>query len=251
MRTSAARKHRSQRASFWACRHGARPDATVVLVAAAVLPHPPMLVPSLASGASPELDELRARCRDALTTVAAAGADATYLVGLDAGPRSRSFAPWGHDEPVNVPEPLPLALLVGAWLTAGTSRSFVGLSDDLEPAQCAELGAELADSAARVALVVMGDGSARLSERGPGYLDQRAPGYDEAVAQALRGADTTALLDLDPGLARELLVAGRAPWQLLAGAAATAGPPVVDNAWHEAAYGVGYHVVTWSWQENA
>ena len=210
-----------------------------------------MLVPALASGASPELDELRARCREALTTVAGAGADVTYLVGLDAGPRARTFAPWGVDEPVDVPEPVPLALLVGGWLTAGTSRSFVGVADDLEPGDCSELGAELAGSAERVALVVMGDSSARLSEKGPGYLDERAAGYDEAVSQALRTADTSTLLALDPVLARELLVAGRAPWQVLAGAAATAGPPQVENAWHGAAYGVGYHVVTWRWQENA
>jgi len=203
-----------------------------------------MLVPSLASGASPELDELRARCRNALMNVAKAGADITYLVGLDAGPRSRSFAPWGIDEPVDVPEPMPLALLVGAWLTAGTTRSFVGVADDLEPQECADLGAELADSAARVALVVMGDGSARHSEKAPGYLDERAGDYDQVVAQALRDADTAALLALDPTLARQLLVGGRAPWQVLAGAAA-------DRDWQAAAtasspYGVAYHVAVWT-----
>src|SRR3954470_3053035 len=114
-----------------------------------------MLVPPLASGASPELEELRARCREALMTVATAGADITYLVGVDAGPRALSFAPWGLKEPVDVPEPLPLALLVGPWLPAGTSRSFVAVADDLEPDECAELGAELAASAARV----VGDGN--------------------------------------------------------------------------------------------
>src|SRR3954452_10095321 len=150
-----------------------------MLVAAAVLPHPPMLVPSLASGAAPELDDLRARCRDALMTLAATTPDVTYLVGLDTGPHARSFAPWGVDEPVDVPEPLPLSLLIGGWLTSGTQRSFVAVADDLEPADCAQLGSELAASAARVALVVMGDGTARLSEKGPGHLDERAAAYDE------------------------------------------------------------------------
>src|SRR4051795_13717283 len=163
-----------------------------------------MLVPSLASGAFPELEELRARCREALTTVATSGADIAYLVGLDAGPRAVSFAPWGVDEPVDVPEPLPLPLLVGAWLTAGTSRSFVVVADELEPQECAELGAELAGSAERVGIVAMGDASARLSEKGPGYLDDRAAGYDEAVGQALRRADTHALVGLAPQLARHL-----------------------------------------------
>lgn len=223
-----------------------------MLVAAAVLPHPPMLVPALASGAAPELDELRTRCGDALAAVASAGADVTYLVGGDAGPRATSFAPWGVDEPVDVPEPLPLALLVGAWLTTGTPRSFVAVGDDLDSAECAALGDQLARSAPRVALVVMGDGSARHSEKGPGYLDERAAGFDEDVAAALLKGDRQALLSVDPALARELLVAGRASWQVLAGAAGTrAASPRVDNAWHEAPFGVSYHVFTWTWQENA
>ena len=222
-----------------------------MLVAAAVLPHPPLLVPTLASGAAPELDELRAACRDAVTAVAAGTPDVTYVVGCDGGPRARSFAPWGVDEPVDVPEPLPLPLLVGAMLTAGTSRSFVVVADELEPAECAELGAELAASAARVGLLVMGDGTARRSEKGPGYVDDRAAAYDDAVGDALGGADSTALLELDPQLARDLLVAGRAPWQVLAGAAATAEPPLVDSLWRGAPYGVSYQVFTWRWQENA
>lgn len=204
-----------------------------------------MLVPSLASGAAPELDELRSHCRDALTAVAATTPDVTYLVGLDDGPHAQSFAPWGVDESVDVPEPLPLSLLVGAWLTAGSQRSFVAVADDLDPGDCAELGAELAASAARVALVAMGDGTARLSEKAPGYLDERAAAYDEIIASALR-QDTAALLDLDPTLARELLVAGRAPWQVLAGAAGTTErPPVVGEPWSASRYGVGYHVISW------
>jgi len=203
-----------------------------------------MLVPALASGAAPELDELRTRCRAALTTVGSAAPDVTYLVGLDAGPRARSFAPWGVDEPVDVPEPMPLALLVGAWLTAATQRSFVAVADDMEPAQCAELGAELAASAPRVAFVVLGDGSARHSEKGPGYLDERAANFDETVATALREGDTHALLSLDPAFARELLAAGRAPWQVLAGAAA--GRQWMATAGTSAPYGVAYHVAVWT-----
>ena len=215
-----------------------------MLVAAAVLPHPPMLLPALAVGAAPELDELRASCKRALVSVAAAAADVTYLVGLDAGPRASSFAPWGVDEAVDVPEPLPLSLLVGAWLTKGTARSFVAVADELEPDECAELGAELASSAPRVALVAMGDGSARLSEKGPGYLDDRAATYTDAVANALATADCAALLALDADRARGLLVAGRASWQVLAGAA-------IKRSWTPTAelsspYGVAYHVAVWT-----
>ncbi|HEV3398484.1 MAG TPA: hypothetical protein VG693_04265, partial [Actinomycetes bacterium] len=41
-------------------------------VAAAVVPHPPLLVPELAGAAAPELDPLRAACQEALATVVAA-----------------------------------------------------------------------------------------------------------------------------------------------------------------------------------
>jgi len=222
-----------------------------VLVAAAVLPHPPVLVPSLATGAATELDDLRARCHDALATVDKARPDLLYVVGVDGGPHARSFAPWGVAEAVDVPEPLPLPLLVGAWLTRGTVRSFVVVDDAMDAGECARLGAELAGSADRVAVVVMGDGSARHDEKAPGYLDERAAPYDAEVGAALGAADAQALLRLDPDLSRELLVAGRAPWQVLAGAAGDRPPATVGPSHFAAPYGVGYHVVTWQWQDNA
>ena len=49
-------------------------------VAAALLPHPPLLVPELAGGAAAELDPLRDACRLALDAVVAAGGT-TILVG--------------------------------------------------------------------------------------------------------------------------------------------------------------------------
>lgn len=215
-----------------------------MLVAAAVCPHPPLLVPALAASAAVELDELRARCRKALSAVAAVNPDVIYVVGVDGQPHARSFLPWGVDEPVDVPEPLPLSLLVGAWLTSGSVRSFVVVDDDLDPVDCAALGRELADSAARVGMVVMGDGSARHSEKAPGYLDDRAAGFDDAVAKALASAHADALLRLDPVLARELMVAGRAPWQVLAGAGA--GRSWTATSSLDVPYGVAYHVAAWT-----
>ena len=222
-----------------------------MLVAAAVCPHPPLLVRPLAAGAATELDPLREACQAAVAVVMGAHLDVLYIVGVDAAPHARSMAPWGVDEPIDVPEPMPLSLLVGAWLCAGRVRSFVAVDDDLEPADCTGLGRELAESAGRVGLVVMGDGSARHSEKAPGYLDARAAGFDHGVAEALAAADFDALARLNPAFARELLVAGRAPWQVLAGAAQGRPAPLAEGARFEAPYGVGYHVVTWTWQENA
>jgi hypothetical protein len=54
-----------------------------------------------------------------------------------------------------------------------------------------------------------------------------------------------ALTALDTGLARELRASGRAPWQVLAGAAegADLGGSLL---YEDAPYGVGYIVATWS-----
>jgi hypothetical protein len=96
-----------------------------------------------------------------------------------------------------------------------------------------------------VALLVMGDGSACRTLKAPGYLDARAAGFDAESARALGAADLAALRALDAGLARELRAGGRAPWQVLAGAAedaALGGSLLYDDA----PYGVGYLVAAWS-----
>src|SRR3979409_1830806 len=51
------------------------------------------------------------------------------------------------------------------------------------------LGKTIAARPERVALLVMGDGSARRSQRAPGYLDSRAFDFDTHIADALRDAD--------------------------------------------------------------
>jgi aromatic ring-opening dioxygenase LigB subunit len=146
---------------------------------------------------------------------------------------------------------LPRALTVGSWLldACGVTapRTLYAVAEQASPQECADLGAALARSAPRVALLAMGDGTACLSERAPGYVDPRAAGYDDAVAAALASADGEALLALDPALARELRVAGRAAWQVAAGAAGTA-PGRCEGRLlaRQAPYGVSYLVAEWS-----
>jgi aromatic ring-opening dioxygenase LigB subunit len=135
--------------------------------------------------------------------------------------------------------------LLGRQSTALPDLLCFGVSADADADRCKSLGATLADRAHRVALLVMGDASARRSLKGPGYLDDRAPSYDASVTRALAAADTDALLALDPALSADLLVAGRASWQVLAGAAegATWSARVTFD---EAPYGVTYLVATWT-----
>jgi hypothetical protein len=218
-----------------------------------------LIVPALASGAAAELDDLRAACDAALASLLAVDADLLVVVG-DApatGPFPSgawgSLASYGVDASVGAPDgppTLPLSLTIGRWLldrqeSAPAEPVLFGVSADADATRCASLGAALADRAPRVAMLVMGDASARRSLKGPGYLDERAAPYDQAVARALAAADTAALLALDPARSGELLVAGRAAWQLLAGAA-EGGSWTAAVTYDEAPYGVTYLVATWT-----
>jgi hypothetical protein len=237
-----------------------------VLVAAAVCPHPPLLLPELAAGAAGELEGLRASCQEAVSALLAADSDLVVVVG-DApavGPYPEgawgSLRPYGVDVPVPPPSrnggsdrpeaSLPLSLTIGQWLLGRQSMTaaatlFFGVSADADAARCAQIGAALGERADRVAMLVMGDASARRSLKGPGYLDERAPAYDASVHRALADADTEVLLGLEPELSSELLVAGRAAWQVLAGAAAS-GRWSAQVVFDEAPYGVTYLVATWT-----
>ncbi|MEN8652298.1 class III extradiol dioxygenase subunit B-like domain-containing protein [Streptomyces sp. 21So2-11] len=238
-----------------------------MLVAAAVCPCPPLLVPEVAAGAAPELDAARAACADALGVLAASRPDLLVVVG-PAGPDGLgthpqgavgSFSGFGVDLKVRLGQAaddgaqereLPPSLAVAAWLLARTDRSGapvrgLGVGEQLAGERCAQAGRELAAEAERVALLVMGDGNACRTLKAPGYLDGRAVDFDAAAALALGAADTTALLALDEQAAYELKVAGRAPWQVLAGAAQGAGLGGT-LLYEDAPYGVGYFVAAWS-----
>ncbi|MGC4805486.1 class III extradiol dioxygenase subunit B-like domain-containing protein [Micromonospora sp. DT233] len=235
------------------------------LVAAAVCPHPPLLVPGVAGAAAGELDDLRAACDAAVARLIAAEPELILLVG--AGPQSIAYHPaergtlrvYGVDGDVRLwkvncagGERLPLSLTIGAWLI-GRSRTELprfarAVAADAPPPECARFGTELLAEAAghRVALLVMGDGSACRGRHAPGYDDPRAQAYDDGVARALADADAEALLGLDPQLSAQLRVAGRAPWQALAGAVqATDAPWRGELTYHEAPYGVAYLVANW------
>jgi hypothetical protein len=222
------------------------------VVSAAVCPHPPLLVPEVATGAAPELEDLRAACLVAIDKLSTA--DRMVVVGTGptatkyAADAAGTFTPYGAPLQVGVGTPtLPLSLTVGAWLlnqskAVDLPRSYVSVTPDAAPASCLAVGRELADSNDRVALLIMGDGSARRSEHSPVHLHPRAELFDQTVAAALHLADTTTLAALDPALATELHAAGRAPWQVLAATTGLTG----DLLYHAAPYGVGYFVASWT-----
>ncbi|MFJ4714212.1 class III extradiol dioxygenase subunit B-like domain-containing protein [Streptomyces sp. NPDC088785] len=234
-----------------------------MLVAAAVCPCPPLLVPEVAAGAAPELDAARAACDEALARVAAAAPDLLVVVGAGArttfhevGSRG-SFQPFGVDVDVTLGTPsgtpavtLPPSLAVGAWLLtrAGWTGPVRGyeVESGRPPQANAEDGTRLASLADRVGLLVMGDGTACRTVKAPGYLDERAEGVDARIAAALRDLDTDGTLArLDAGLSRELKISGRDPWQILS-AAWDGGRGTGDLLYEDAPYGVGYTVASWT-----
>jgi hypothetical protein len=229
-----------------------------VLVAAAICPHPPLLIPEATGGAGTAgqaagpgsgapgesapadrtlhdlaLGELRAACAAAVAELAGSDPDLLAVVGGGARTaRYPSSAAGGLHElgiPVTVgsgPPQLPLSLTIGSWLLrryapalAGEQVQFCAVRRSLPAAPCLDLGAGLAALAPRVALLILGDGPARRAVGVPGAPDPAADAYDAEVAAALAAADPSRLARLDPALDDELLVAGRAAWQVLAGAA--------------------------------
>jgi hypothetical protein len=143
---------------------------------------------------------------------------------------------------------LPPGPGIGAYLLdqAGYrgERLIWSVSADEPVTGCRKLGADLAGRDSKTGLLVIGDGSARRGPRAPGHFDERAAAFDAAAERAVRAGDTRALLDLDPGLARDLMATGRAAWQVLAGALEGCTSLGVEVPYAADPFGVAYLVAT-------
>jgi hypothetical protein len=231
-----------------------------VILGAAFCPHPPALIPELAGNAAGELGDLRAACTDVIREVIDLGGPVVVLgsatTSSSHSPLSRgTLAGFGLPLQVHLGAPtcggdldLPLSLTVGAWLVrevAGPRSGARGFSvgPDFGSTRAA---VELLEIAERedVALLVMGDGSARRSPSAPGYLDERAAPFDRAVATALATADSTTLESLDADLGATLLAAGVPAWRAAA-RLMDGGRFDARLSYDAAPYGVGYFVARW------
>jgi aromatic ring-opening dioxygenase LigB subunit len=228
-----------------------------VLVAAALCPHPPVVVPEVATGAAAELDGLRAACDEAIAALLESRPDTIVVVGN--GPRTEEFAAgaggdlrrYGVDvQAGGGGAELPLALTIGAWLLdrsgTTTARRYLSIASEEAPARAAGVGAAAVGGAERVALLVMADGSARRTETSPGPYHPDAVAFDERVTRALAALDTDELLAIDEETCRTLWAGGRTGWQALAGATSGSGRLTATIRYDEAPYGIGYLVVSWS-----
>jgi hypothetical protein len=245
-----------------------------MITSAALCPWPPLLVREL-TGADPVLPELRAACAEAVAALLGDGPEVVAVVGPGTatawwpgngrlniaafGPGAtapdRATAAGTAERPVLPPAPrtagrpvLPPAPGIGAYLLdqAGYhgERLIWSVSADEPVAGCRKLGADLAGGSTRTALLAIGDGSARRGPRAPGHFDERANAFDAEVQRATRAGDLTALLDLDPVLARELMATGRPAWQVLAGALEGMASLAVEVQYAGDPFGVAYLVAT-------
>jgi hypothetical protein len=238
-----------------------------MLIAGAVCPHPPLLIPAAlgAAASSPpaELCKVAAAAALAVRGLVASRPDLVVVVGAGTadleygGDAAGGLHDFGIPLTVGAGEPvLPLPLTVGRWLLerAGADGrapgepapavAFQEVDQRGSASRCARLGAALAARAQRVAMLAMGDASARRARGEPGAPDPAAQDYDDDVAEALAAADTQWLARLDPALDDQLGVAGRAAWQVLGGAAAGCrlqGRLLCMTA----PYGVTYLVASW------
>jgi hypothetical protein len=219
-------------------------------------PQAPVLVPDLAQDAAAELDDLRIACR---TAIRRAVPDGVRPVLVGGGPTAAQYpssargtfagfgvpleVPLGSDEPG--PVVLSPSLTVGAWLV----REALGPDTGAAAISVTDADGRLPDFADPdcVALVVLGDGSARRTEKAPGYLDARAAEFDDLLCTALRDGTGAQLHRdrLDRYGANELLVSGLAAWDAVA--------PVIETVTWDAEllyygwpYGVGYFVAVWT-----
>lgn len=207
-----------------------------MLAAAAFVPSAPLLLDALGGGP----DDLRSACLQAISVLDGAGRVVVVGDADQAGWLTGSIdaTPYGAPGPP-AERPLPLAHAVGATLLGNRA--------------CRHVGVDVPDLDEPVAFLVVGDGSARRTEKAPGHLDRRAEDFDRGIEKALGTADLEALLDLDAVLAGELLVGGAGAWRAAATAARQqvrpdgTAPRGWDGRLHYAAapYGVGYFVASW------
>ena len=223
-----------------------------MIVAAVVLPAAPLLLPGVTGGPVAEVEELRAACLEALSSItgpvvvvgASGSSQRDPSVG---GPPARTRIAPGLASPDG--PALPVDLEVGRMLLHSVGLgpdqvSFQPVSADLSPVDAADLGARLARDPRPSALVVLADGTPCRRESGsPVRFDPRAGAFDRVLLDALRAGDSAALTGLDAALAQELQVAGYLPLQVLS--AAVPRPSRAEVTYADDPFGVYYVVARW------
>lgn len=226
-----------------------------MITAVALCPHPPLLFREL-SGRADVVAPLREACLNAVEFVTRTSVERVVIVGgADDSrvwdprlkPDVRRFGSTGTRETTG----LPLSLGVGTRLLEGAGWrgpvDLVSIAWDASDEQVRRSADQVSAGEEPIALLVLGDGSARRGERAPGYLDERAFAFDAATGRALATGDVQALLGMDRELADELMVGGRAAFQVMATVVhREAGSHTAKVFYQDDPFGVMYYVTTWT-----
>jgi hypothetical protein len=214
--------------------------------AAGFVPAAPLLVPQVAGGSAPLDEELREACRTVARRLTESADTIVVAASVSGGGAWADEATWGFEgfgvarTPADDRPRLPWQLGIGAWLLdeIGWTGPRRYLAIDAEQPNEAPISPDSG-------VLIVGDASARRTDKAPGHLDERAAGFDAAVATALASGDVAGLGSLDGSLAVELMCTGAPAWRWLA--AVVGGRPVIeaDLLADVAPYGVGYVVAYW------
>jgi hypothetical protein len=222
-----------------------------VLVAIAIVPSAPVLVPELAGAAAAEIADLR----EAVLTAAAALPDRWIAIGAGAaealwGPESTgTFAGFGVDLAVGLsPQAdddadLALCALITGWIRGQVRPGARAEVHCVAPAGDAlargrALRAAIDADTERIGVLVVADGCNTLTPAAPGGHDPESVAVEAALDDALASGDATALGALPD------TVVGRAAFAVLAGLAEPA-PRTAKELYRGAPFGVGYSVDLW------
>ncbi len=226
-----------------------------MLTEVAIVPSAPLLVPELAGPDAVETETVRAAALAAGTSAATA----RRWVAVGAGGPLRRFAAYGADVPVSLTpggpdSPLPLSMLVAAWLRGAVapdcSMEAVVVDPDASPDEIRSATRRVIDLVDAdhepTGLVIVADGATSLSPSAPGGGDREsAHALQSVIDAALRSADVQSLASLDAAACAAEGVGGRAALQVLAGVAA--GRELTAHLrYADSPFGVGYTVATWT-----
>lgn len=228
------------------------------MVAIAIVPSAPVLVPELAGAAAAEVDEARA----AVIAAAASLPPRWVVVGVDRADRvlhpetTGTFAGFGADLRVRLSPrtgdraeqlvELPLCALFAGWARgqarpeASAEVRVYAETHDAHAAQARgrQLRAEIDAVAEPTGVLVVADGVTTLTPTAPGGYQPRDAAIQRTLDDALACGDIATLGRLPAQ------VVGRVAFQVLAGLAAPA-PRSAKELYRGAPYGVGYFAGVW------
>lgn len=179
------------------------------------------MIPELATGAAPELDELRGAVRAAVDW-----ASPTGVLVPEAPHNSPDWSLDGFGMPIGTGRPVGLAEGIARWVLGDRAARIVGPGADLSGFR---------------GLLVMGDGSSSRTEKAPGHFHPDAVHFDDTLLAAVRDGDAAALVAMDGS---QVGASGVPAWRALGQAVAAVEETHVDHVADP--YGVLYLVARWT-----